>query len=108
MIPSELASTTIVFYLGIETKEEALMRLGVTGPVTHGQDDANDFGYIGSMLGLRRRIFLSEMCRGPTPGPPVPPRDYARRRRFFAVARRIIPPHILAIAYKKSEPIQED
>ena len=58
------------------------------------------FVFADGLFGLR--------CRGPNPGPPVPPRDYPRRRRFFAVARRIIPPHILAIAYNKSEPIQED
>ena len=60
---SELASTTIIFNPGIEMKEDALMRLGITGPVTDGYDDVNVSGYIGSIFRLRRRIVWTEMSR---------------------------------------------
>ena len=56
--PSQLPSATIVFNPGLETPEEAFMRLGVTGPVPDKQIELDELGDIGFVFGDRRKIFL--------------------------------------------------
>ena len=55
--PSQLPSTTIVFNPGLETPEEALMRLGVPWPVPDKQVELDELGYIGSVFGDRRKVL---------------------------------------------------
>jgi hypothetical protein len=79
--PSQLPSRTIVFNPGLETPEEALMRLGVTGPVPDKHIEFDELCYVGSVFGDRRNVNLSETDQGPAPGPPLPLRDFPQRRR---------------------------